>query len=516
MIQTAAVAAPGKGAPLRQASWTAIAEVAESVHIQDDAGDTLHIDITYRLESRPAEIGEVPDLWVHTERKALLTIGSGEHAGATIVGQARIRLAPGASRDPKSAIAMPSIGPNHWAQVYLAEGQQFVNLHGAGGQSSLHADAAGNDVLAYDDPLRTLVGLKNILKQQHVAGRGADVAKTQLRAQQLLVDAKRAHGVLEREIASIKSHHDPHPGRVAPVKFLVGDIAEWLAANNRAGRDDTENARQLRKERVTLEHLIGDAENVRPPKRDQLDDTLMAPVRFAERAAEGAKEVGAMTIDAVVLSIDAIGKATGIGTFDYHPLSKFGQAIETTGADTTTALVSMVNGFADEWSDAVERAKHGDYRGLTDVSLDTLMLIDGVRTGGVVALDKVEAVASKIDRIAKTARSVAHSAYTSGAAVPAEVRNIAAALEVGADAFLERLQRAGGMQMAAAGGGSSGGPKIGGVSAEALADAAQAAKEAFNDKRHAQHAPKPGENASAGPDAGKQAHGAMQPRHRSA
>jgi hypothetical protein len=51
--------------------------VAESVGLQDDSGDTLHIDITYRLESRPAEIGDIPDLWIHTERKALLTIGSG-------------------------------------------------------------------------------------------------------------------------------------------------------------------------------------------------------------------------------------------------------------------------------------------------------------------------------------------------------------------------------------------------------------------------------------------------------
>jgi hypothetical protein len=59
-----------------------------------------------------------------------------------------------------------------------------------------------------------------------------------------------------------------------------------------------------------------------------------------------------------------IGKATGIGTFDYHPISKYGKSIEATGANTTTALVTMVNGFADEWSDAIERAKHGDYRGL--------------------------------------------------------------------------------------------------------------------------------------------------------
>ena len=56
--------------------------------------------------------------------KALLTVGTGEHAGATIVGQARIHLAPGEARDPKTAIGKPSIGPDHWAQIYLAEAGQ--------------------------------------------------------------------------------------------------------------------------------------------------------------------------------------------------------------------------------------------------------------------------------------------------------------------------------------------------------------------------------------------------------
>jgi hypothetical protein len=502
VIQTGTTTASGKPTPLRGTSWKSLAEVAESVHVQDDSGDTLHIDITYRLESRPAEVGEVPDIWIHAERKALLTIGTGEHAGATIVGQARIYLAPGEARDPKAAVGKLSIGADHWAQIYLAEAGQYVNLHGPGGRASLRADAADNDVLAYNDPLRTLVGLKNLLKQQHVAGHGRDVAQAHVRAQRLLANAKLGRGVLEREIASIRSHHDPHPGRVASVRFLVGDITEWLAVNQQAGRDGTEDAHQLRKARVELEQRIADAENAHAPKRDQLDDALRAPVRFFERTAEGMKEVGAMAVDAVVLGVDAIGEATGIGTFDYHPISKYGQSIEATGASATTALVTMVNGFADEWSDAIERAKHGDYRGVTDVGIDTLLLIDGARTSGVIALDKAEVVAAKLGNVAKSARAVVQSASASASAAPTEVRNIAAAMADGAEAFLTRL-RAGGMQMAAAAGGGGRGPSLGELSAETLAEAAQAAKEAFKDKRLAQHAPKHGENAAAHTDAAK-------------
>src|SRR5262249_8497210 len=108
VIQTGKTIGPGKATPLRGKSWTSLADLAESVDVQDGSGDTLHIDITYRLESRPAEVGDIPDIWIHTERKALLTIGSGEHAGATIVGQARIHLAPGEPHDPKAAIARAS------------------------------------------------------------------------------------------------------------------------------------------------------------------------------------------------------------------------------------------------------------------------------------------------------------------------------------------------------------------------------------------------------------------------
>src|SRR5262249_54278035 len=155
------------------------------------------------------------------------------------------------------------------------------------------------------------VGLKNILKQQHVAGHGRDVAKMHARAQQLLLEAQRGRVVLEREIASIASHHDPHPGRVAPIKFIAGDIGVWLTENQQAGRDDSEDARQLRKVRAELERMIDAAENAHAPKRDWLDDALSAPFRLVGRTAEGVKEVAAMTIDTVVLGVDAIGQATG-------------------------------------------------------------------------------------------------------------------------------------------------------------------------------------------------------------
>jgi hypothetical protein len=74
--------------------------------------------------------------------------------------------------------------PRTWAQIYLAEAAQYVSVFGADGQASLLADAAGHDVLAYGDPLRMLVGVKNILYPndwtERVARRGVDVLYPQL------------------------------------------------------------------------------------------------------------------------------------------------------------------------------------------------------------------------------------------------------------------------------------------------------------------------------------------------
>ena len=260
----------------------------------------------------------------NTERKALLTIGSGEHAGATIIGQARVHLAPDDALDPRAAIARASVGADHRAQIYLAEASQFVHVYGAGGRPSLRADAAESDVLAYDDPLRTLIGLKNLLKQQHVAGHGADVATMHARAGALLDEAQRGRGVLEREIKQVESYHDRHPGMIAPVRWLAGDIADWLAANRQQGRDHTEDARRLRQAHGELLRLLDDAERATAPDRDQLSDGLMAPIRFVGRTAEGFQEVGGIIVDATVFGVAALGKATGIGTFDYHPISKIG------------------------------------------------------------------------------------------------------------------------------------------------------------------------------------------------
>src|SRR5262249_34548150 len=50
VIQTGEMIGPGKASPLRGKSWASLAEVTESVQVQDDSGDALHIDVTYRLE----------------------------------------------------------------------------------------------------------------------------------------------------------------------------------------------------------------------------------------------------------------------------------------------------------------------------------------------------------------------------------------------------------------------------------------------------------------------------------
>jgi hypothetical protein len=317
------------------------------------------------------------------------------------------------------------------------------------------------------------------LKQQHIAGRGAEVAKLHARARYLLAEAQRGRAVLEQEIQGIESYHDQHPGMIAPVRWLAGDIADWLAANKQRGRDETEDARRLRRAHGELVRLIDDAEHAQPPRRDQLGDALEAPVRFVERTAEGVAEVGAMAVDATVLGIDALGKATGIGTFEYHPISKYGQSVDATGAGPKAAIVAMVNGFADEWSDAIERANHGDYRRLVDVGADTLLMVDGARTGGAVVIEQAEALAARLGSIGKSARGIAGR-------MPGEAAEIAMAMAEGADAFVARV-RAGGMEMAAAGGvGGGPGPGLGGVTAEALAEAATAAKQAFLDKRLSQ------------------------------
>lgn len=478
LLQTSASVMPSKGTPLHDARWKPIAEVSERIHVEDDDGDVLQLEATYRLESRPPEVGEVPDVWVHSERRALLTLGSGEHAGATIVGQARIHLAPGQLPDPKAAIGMASFGASHWAQVYLAEAEQFVTLLGPGGRGSLVADAAGHDVFVYDEALRMLGGLRRVLKEQHIAGHGAQVAAMHDRAQQLLAGAARGQLVLQREIEAILNYHDPHPHRVEAVRFLASSMAGWLAENERAGREQTEDARRVQRALAELEQLLSDVEKVHPPKRNHLDDALGAPVRLAERTGKGIGELALTLVDAVVLDVDALGAVAGIGTFEYHPRSHLFRAVETTGS-ATTALVLVVNSVADEWSDAIERARNGDYRALTDVSADTLMMIEGAGTGGVVALTQAERLAAKLGRIATSAHTLARSGVQRAGMLAAQARSVAAVMAEVADAFAAQL-RAAGMQMAAAGGGS--GPRMGGLSAEAFAAAVKEARKALQAK----------------------------------
>jgi hypothetical protein len=91
--------------------------------------------------------------------------------------------------------------------------------------------------------------------------------------------------------------------------------------------------------------------------------------------------------------------------------------------------------------------------------------------------------------------SVAGAARALASDIPGEARNLAAAMADGADAFVARV-RAGGMQMAASGGGGGPGPHLGGLSAETLAEAVQAAKAAYKGKRSAQDAAKHAEHGA--------------------
>ncbi len=471
MIQTDKTTGRGKPARLPYKNWKALATVAETVTVADDAGDNLTIEITYRLEQRPAEVGEVPDIWIHTERRALLTLGTGEHAGATIIGQARVRLGADETLDPKAAISRPSIGPSHSAQVYLEAAEQFVNVFGNTGRRSLHADAVDNDLLVYDDPLRTMMGLKRVLKQQHIAGQGDAVAQLHRQVPKLLEAAKDATAILNSHIKSVKSHHDGDR-RVPQVRWVLHDIANWLAANHLRGRGDSEEARQLRAVHRKLLDKLEIAQSVKAPERDHVDDALGIPFRFIERTGEGLKEIGAMTVDAVVLGLAAAGKKTGKWDWNWDPISKYGKSVKQTGASSTDGLVAMVNGFADQWSDALERAGNGDYSGVMDVGLDTALMLDGARTTGTTAIEKGAQLVAKVRSLSKKARAVA-------ARVPREVRDIVTAMAESVDAFAAK-QQAAGMQTA-------GGPDLpGGPTADSIVAGLKAAKETFQSTRLSQ------------------------------
>ncbi len=471
LIQTDKTTGRGKPAVLPHKNWKALATVAETVTVADDAGDNLSIEITYRLEERPADVGEVPDIWIHTERRALLTLGSGEHAGATIVGQARVRIGPDEALDPKVAISRQSIGPSHSAQVYLEASQEFVNVFGHSGRRSLQADGVDNDVLVYDDPLRTMMGLKRILKKQHVAGQGDAVAQLHHQAPKLLEAAKLATAILEGHIKAIKSHHDGD-SPLPQVRWVLGDIANWLAANHLRGRGDSEEARQLRAVHRRLLDRYETAKAVRAPERDHVDDVLGIPFRFVERTGEGLKEVGAMTVDAVALGVEALGKWKGTWNLNWEPISKYGKWVQQSGASSTDGLVTMVNGFADQWSDAIERAGNGDYSGVMDVGLDTVLMIDGARTTGNTAIAKGAQIIAKVRELSKKARAVAGR-------VPTEVSHIVTAMAEAADAFAAK-QQAAGMQTA-------GGPDLpGGPTAESIVAGLKAAKETYQARRLSQ------------------------------
>lgn len=471
MIQTGKTTGRGKPTRLPYKNWKPLATAAETVTLADDAGDNLTIEITYRLEQRPAEVGEVPDIWIHTERRALLTLGTGEHAGATIIGQARVRVGAGEILDPKAAVSSPSIGPSHSAQVYLEASEQFVNVFGNTGRRSLHADAVDNDLLVYDDPLRTMMGLKRVLKQKRIAGQGDAVSQLHRQVPTLLQAAKDATAILDSHIKSVKSHHDGDR-RVPQVRWVLHDIANWLAANHLRGRGDSEEARQLLAVHRRLLEKFEAAQAVKAPKRDHLDDALGIPFRFIERSGEGLKEIGAMTVDAIVLGLEAAGKKTGKWDWNWDPVSKYGKSVKQTGASSTDGLVAMVNGFADQWSDALERAGNGDYSGVMDVGLDTALMIDGVRTTGATAIEKGAQLLAKVRSVSTKARTVARR-------VPHEVRDVVTAMAEAVDAFAVK-QQAAGMQMA-------GGPDLpGGPTAESIVSGLKAAKETFKGKRLSQ------------------------------
>lgn len=456
--------------------WKPMATAAETVTIVDDAGDAMRLEVMYRLESRPGELGD-PNIHVVTERRALLTLGSGEHISVRINGQAIAIIGADDALDPRRAATAPSIGADHTATIYIDATEQYINVFGHNGERvSLVADAADNDLLAYDDPLRMLMALKRTLKQERVAGHGAKVASVHQRIPKLLASVEDVSKGLREHIVAVKQYLDGKPGEVGYAEFVLKDLTDALAELRRQGRGDSDDAKKLAAAHRALLALHAEAKAAKAPEKGftgHLVDAVTAPVRLVGRTLEGAKELGAMVTDAVVLGVEAAGKATDLWDFDWDPISDYGKWAKDSGGDSLDGLTAIAQGFVDSWSNAIERAGNGDYSGLMDVGLDTALMVDGARAtvSGVVA--KAPQVIAKAESLLVRARALVKNGR-----LPAELRDIAAAVADASDAFLAK-QRAAGMQMA-------GGPKVtagGGPTTASLAEGIDAAKSVYAAKR---------------------------------
>ncbi|HWU86713.1 MAG TPA: hypothetical protein VN253_05545 [Kofleriaceae bacterium] len=450
----------------------------------DQAGDRLTMTVTYRLELRPKELrlvgGELDDLWVVAEKRALLVLGTGETVGAQVTGSGIVHIPYDAPLDPVTATRLPSPNPHHIGTAYIAATEEQVNVFGpSAGGTSLVQDAAGVDLLAYGDPLRTMMALKRILKDKRVAGQGGEVARTHASVQSLLGKVKDVSAGLREHLRLVRSYRDGKPGEIWFAEEVLKELANAIADLRHQGRGQSEDAHKLVAAHRQLLELHAEAAAARPPPKGfagHMADVVLTPFRWAGRTAQGVGELGKMGVDATMLGVDALGHWTGAYQLDWKPISDYGKWVESTDASALDGVVQIANGFVEQWRDAIERAGHGDYSGLIDTTIDTALMVEGARTTGITLKAKAPLVIAKAKQLVELAKRAAPR-------LPAEARNIVRAMAEATDAFLAK-QGAAGMQMAA---GPKKPPGLTGSTPQSIAEGLEAARATFAEARLAQH-----------------------------
>lgn len=466
--------------------YKAQATRAESFDVLDQAGDRLTMTVTYRLEFRPKELqlvgGELDDLWVVAEKRALLVLGTGETVGAQITGSGIVQIPYDAPMVPVAATRLPSRNPHHIGSAYIAATEEHVNVFGPSvGGTSLVQDAAGVDLLAYGDPLRTLMALKRILKDNRVAGKGNEVARTHASVEKLLGKVKDVSTGLREHLQLVRSYRDGKPGEIWFAEEVMKELANAIADLRHQGRGESEDARKLLTAHRALLDLHAEAKAAQPPAKGfagHMADVVFTPFRWIGRTAQGVGEIGKMGVDMTMLGVDALGHWTGAYKLGWKPISEYGNWADATDASALDGVAHIVNGFVEQWRDAIERAGNGDYSGLIDTTIDTALMIEGARTTGITLKAKAPLVIAKAQRLVELAKRTAPR-------LPAEARNIARAMAEATEAFLAK-QSAAGMQMAA-GPKAPGGPKgPGGPTPQSLAEGLDAARATFAETRLSQ------------------------------
>lgn len=432
--------------------WRTLASVHEQIVEKDADGDVLMIDADYKLEARPGET-EIEQTHIETNRRLVLTLANGQKAYATLHGEAIALIEADGKLDPVREIHEQSVQPENTGQIYLPATEEYLpTVFGAKGQS-LSKSISGDGLLDYDDPLKQLAALKASMRHVGVTHGGDDLATAHKKAKELRGDEPRIAHDLRQHIARRKNFEDGDPTSIARAEDYVREINRTLAMIGEHRHGESADKTQLVALREEILALRDEARAAHAPHKsfgENVLDVGLAPVRLAERIGGAGLELGKTIVDGAVLGIDALGAWTGIGTFDWKPISAVGKAAEG-GATSSDVAKGIVTGIIDQWSTAVQHARHGDYSALLDTSIDTLLIVDS-------AADMIEYAAVKAPVLASKAAGILENAKAliADVRIPTEVADNAAALAKGIEVWWGP-GKSPAMQMA---GGHGSGPSI--------------------------------------------------------